>query len=236
MRIENTKLGEGCWLEDRKGEMRPNDNILGNGLSGSGKTESIMLPAVLDLCHSSAIATWNKRARARELLRYLRSKGYKTILVDLANTKLSTGTFDPLRYVTSYQDVEELCKSILRADPDQRKTKDIYWNDSAENLLKALILLTLTVVENATMSDVLRRFDHLIIKEDGKGIKTSLDEAFEDLEIAMGKCPAVTAFEDFQQLPYNTAGCVRDSLAKVLRKVFPESIRDMIVNFALALH
>ena len=78
------------------------------------------------------------------------------------------------------------------------------------------------------MAKVLNVFDSLRITEDGRGIETSLDTAFRHLKQFKGNIPAVAAFEDFCQLPYSTAGCVRDTLAKALRRMFPPSVRELM--------
>ena len=222
-------LADNYYLDnDGLGTQRPNNNIIIAGTTGTGKSTSILEPTIDHTNESSMIVSLNKRAKAWELARKKAHRGYKTYVCDLVDPERSTGILDPLRYVTSILDVDDLSRSIVLADPEWKNTKDAYWNNSAIVLCKALILLTLMIVPNATMSHVLYLFDSLEIKEDGKGITTSLDDIFENLEMCYGKCPAVTTFWDVRQLGYNTAGCVRDSLAKALRRVFPEPIREMM--------
>lgn len=62
------------------------------------------------------------------------------------------------------------------------------------------------------------------IEEDGTGIKCSLDHFFARIKSKAGNCQAVSAYSDFVQLPYGTAGCVRDSLAKCLRRFFLDQL------------
>ena len=222
-------LADNVYLESGEaGEQRPNNNVLVIGSSGSGKSDSVFKPNALRMNSESMIMTYSKWAEAWKMANYKRSKGYEVLVLDEVHPELSSGIIDPLRYCTSYLEVENIARSIVLADPDAKNVKDVYWNNSAIALLKALMLLTLQIVEDATMKDVLDIFDAFSIEEDGKGIKTSLDEIFDEVEIRWGKCPAVTAFADFRQLPYNTAGCVRDSLAKAIQMVFPEPIRQMM--------
>ena len=210
------------------GKTRPNNNAIIEGASGSGKSYSVLDPNIIKTNIASIIVSYNKWAEAWKMAKYKCSKGYTVYVCDLVHPELSTGIIDPLRYLTTFLDVETIAKSIVMADPDSKNAKDIYWNNGAIALLKALILLALMIIDNATTKDVLDLFDSLLIEEDGKGIKTSLDEIFEEVEMRWGKCPAVTAYADYQQLPYTTAGCIRDSLAKAIQRIFPEPIRQMM--------
>ena len=222
-------LADNVYLESGEvGKQRPNNNVLVIGPSGSGKSDSVFIPNVLKAYYESMIMSYNKWADAWKMANYKRSQGYKVWVLDLVHPEQSIGAFDPLRYCTSYNDIEALAENIIFADPNAKNVKDMYWIYAAKILLIALMLLTVLIVEKATMKDVLDIFNVLSIVEDGKGIKTSLDDIFDEVEIRWGKCPAVTAFADFRQLPYNTAGCVRDSLAKAIQMAFPESIRQML--------
>lgn len=226
--MDKVILGQGCYIEEKIGTAIPNNNQIVVGCSGTGKSMSVMLPTILNMSESSMIGTYSKAIEARKIAEYQKKKGYIVEICDLVEPESSTVAFDPLRYVSSYLDVEDISKNIVLANPDSINSKDIYWNDSATSLLTALMLATIMSEENATMADVLDLFDELFIIEDGKGIKTSLDYYFASIKENAGNCQAVSAFADFQQLPYGTAGCVRDSLAKALRRLFPEPIRQMM--------
>lgn len=226
--MDRVILGKGCYLDDGVGVNRPNDNQIIVGCSGVGKSMSVMLPTILNMNESSMIATYSKAGDAKRIALYQRCKGYVSEICDLTDPDKSTIGFDPLRYVNSYLDIEDLAKSIILADPNSNNPKDCYWNDSAASLLTALMLAVMMTQDNATMTDVLETIDMFTIKEDGKGIKTSLDALFEAIKREAGMCQAVSAFSDFQQLPYATAGCVRDTLAKAVRRLFPEPIRKMM--------
>lgn len=226
--MDRIVLGEGCFIEDEIGTKRPNNNQVIVGPSGSGKSMSVMLPTILKMYESSMIGTYSKGGEARRISAYQKRRGYFTGIIDLTDPESSTVGFEPLHYICSYLDVEDLAKSIILADPDSKNPKDIYWNDSATTLLTALILGTLMTEDNATMVNVLDLFERLTITEDGKGINTSLDKFFLRIKAKAGMCQAVAAFTDFQQLPYATAGCVRDSLAKALRRLFPEPIKKLM--------
>ena len=223
--MDKVILGQGCCLEDEIGGFRPNNNQVVVGCSGTGKTMSVLLPTILQMQESSMIATYSKAGEARKVAAFLAAGGYDVGVVDLVEPGRSTVGFDPLQYTASYLDVDELATSIVLANPENNDPKNVYWNDSSITLLSALISATLMEKKNPSMADVLDMFDKLRITESGRGITTTLDSTFDSLEVRAPACPAVSGFNDFRQLPYATAGCVRDTLAKAIRRMFPEPIR-----------
>ena len=226
--MDKVILGEGCFAEESIGTFSPNNNQLIVGCSGTGKSMSVLLPTILNTDESSIIGTYSKRGEARKIAAYLESKGYRVLICDLVEPETSTVSFDPLDYVRSYLDVEDLSKTVLATDPGVKKMIDPYWTDGGALLLTSLMLAVLMTKENATMSDVLDLFDLLKTKEVGKGMRTTLDELFAHISREVGSCQAVDSFADFQMLPYSTAGCIRDTLAKSVRKMFPGPIRKMM--------
>ncbi len=226
--MDRVILGEGCFLEDGIGTFRPNNNQIVVGCSGTGKSMSVMMPTILNMSESSMIATYSKPGEARKIGKYLKNKGYKVDICDLTAPSKSTVSFDPLRYVSDHLDIEGLCAQVVFANSGTGNLKDKYWDDSAICLLSALTEAVLMREPSPTMQDVLNLFDNLTIEEYGKGIRTTLDNMFSQLQRKDPGCAAVTRFYDFKQLPYTTAGCVRDTLAKAVRRMFPESIKPMM--------
>lgn len=226
--MDRVILGENCYLDDGIGTLRPNNNQIIVGCSGTGKSMSVMLPTMLNMDESSLIATYSKPSEARKIGAYLQARNYKVKICDLTNPKKGNVSFDPMYYLNSHLDVEDLANSIVLANPNSANPKDTYWNDGASCLLKSLMEAALMTQEDACMTDVLEMFDKLSIRENGKGITTSLDDFFVRIAEEAPDCQAVTSFMDFRQLPYATAGCVRDTLAKAIRRLFPEPIRKIM--------
>ena len=226
--MDKVILGQGCFLEDGVGTFRPNNNQVIVGCSGTGKSMSVQLPTILNMDESSLIATYAKAGEARKVGVYLRKRGYDVQICDLSAPEKSTVGFDPLCYVFNQLDVETLAESVVMANPANTDPKNTYWNDSAILLLSTLINAQLMTADKPNMADVLDSFDDLQIEESGRGITTSLDRSFASLEQIAPRCAAVSGFNDFRQLPYVTAGCVRDTLAKAIRRMFPEPIRRLM--------
>lgn len=218
-------FGKGFSLSGDEMELMPNRNQIVVGTTGSGKTVSVLLPTILGMQSESFIATFAKPGEARNLANYMKTKGYEMDVLDFTCLENSTCRFEPLAYLHSFLDIEELASSIVLANPDYKDPRHAYWNDAACNLVSALVEGTMRTEEEYDFSKVIDLFNVLKIEEDGKAIKCSLDSFFEAIRKNVPDSPAVAYYDDFCQLPYTTAGCCRDSMAKAIRKMFPPNLK-----------
>lgn len=232
--MDKVILGQGVVLEDGLGVSRPNDNQIIIGGTGTGKSLSVLWPTMCHMRESSFIGTFAKGGEVDAAVQYFKDLGYKTRVWNLASPQKNDILPDPLSYIASDDDVQQTAKQIVAANPDYlRSTKfDPYWNDGSEGLLTGLIYMVFMTEDNPSMKKVLDLFYSLKIKEDGKGIKTSLDEHFDWLERKAPDSVAVRKLSAFRQLPYATAGCLRDSLEKVLQCMFPLSVQSAMSDEA----
>lgn len=228
MNRDGVTLGNGVILTGENLEMQPNANQAVVGASGSGKTVSVLLPSMLGMEKENFIATFSKGREARKLARYMAKKGYKMHLLDLSDPEKSNCRFDPLDYLDSFMDIEEFSSAVVLANPQYSDPRHVYWNDSASNLMSAMVEAVMRKGGRFTIAQVVDLFNSLKIVEDGKAIQSSLDDYFEEIKKKVPDSPAAAYFRDYLQLPYATAGCVRDSLAKALRKMFPKDLCDFL--------
>lgn len=226
--MDKVYLGQGVVLEDGLGMSRPNDNQIILGGTGTGKSLSVLWPTLCHMRESSLIGTFAKGGEVRAASQYLRSMGYRIKVWDLANPSKQHPLPDPLAYVSSDDDIQQLAKQIVSASPDYRRAThfDPYWNESAEGLLTGLIDMVLLQEKAPAMKQVLDLFYLMKIREDGRAIRTSLDDLFDILEENAPESVAARKISAFRQLPYPTAGCVRDSLEKCLQCMFPLSVQE----------
>lgn len=226
--MDKVILAKNIILDGELGHTRPNDNQMIFGGTGSGKSMSIVLPTLCHMRDSSLIATFAKRSIVDKAVSYLRTKGYKSLVWDLGIPSKGNPVPDPLSYVSSDDDVQELAKQIANGNPEyQRATKfDPWWRDATESLLVFLIYYVLMTEEHPSMKRVVELFNKLEIKEDGRGISTSLDSQYEWLKSKAPDSIAVAKFRSFAQLPYATAGCVLGDAEKAIQNMFPVSIQS----------
>ncbi len=227
-------LAKNVQLDGGVGITRPNDNQMIVGASGSGKTFSVMLPTLCHVQQSSFIGTFPKREYISRAVPYFQKRGYRTYVWNLANPERKDKIPDPLMYVSSEDDIQELARQIVNGNPEYRRSTkfDPYWKDASEALLTGLIYYVLMTAQKPSMKKVIDLFYKLNIREDGKGISTTLDSQFEWLESRAPESVAVRKFRAFSQLPYGTAGCVRDDLEKAIQNMFPISIQSAMTEAA----
>ncbi len=226
--MDKVILAKNIIIDSELGHTRPNDNQMVFGGTGSGKSMSIVLPTLCHMKDSSLIGTFAKRSIVDKAVSYLKTKGYKSLVWDLGIPSKGNPVPDPLSYVSSDDDVQELAKQIANGNPEyQRATKfDPWWRDATESLLVFLIYYVLMTEEHPSMKRVIELFNKLEIKEDGRGISTSLDAQYEWLKSKAPDSIAVAKFRSFAQLPYATAGCVLGDAEKAIQNMFPVSIQS----------
>ena len=230
MRRDSIVLGNNYILPGSDvGKTRPNANALVVGISGCGKSTSVILPTVGRMEHSNPILNYAKEPDAHAMARYLKAKGYKVHILNINHPEKSTVSFDPVLSIESYEDIDSLSAAIV--DAAIKQTVDDYWQAKAKPLNASLITAVLMTAKDKSspgMADVLNLFDKLLPHENGYSVETPLDNMFYELEKAAPGCYAVREYSAWHSLPYRTASCVRDTLAAALSLVFPESIRKMM--------
>lgn len=230
-------LGENCVYSSDCEKTGLNNNILVCGSSGCGKTMSISEPRLLATSNSSLVATVTKRRIVNKYKSLFIERGYDVQDLDFVNPRRGDIGYDPLDYVSSYQDITYLAESVVKANPRKDKSNaDPYWNEAATSLLSAEIAYTLMTKDNASFADVLKMHDSLNFEEDDGQIQTSYDKKFEFLAEKDPTCFAVSCWRSFRQLPIRTASCVFGTLNTTIDTIFSPDLRKMMsmsrkVNF-----
>ena len=98
---------------------------------------SVNYPTLYRTEESSTIATFAKAGEARQMAVHFQRKEYESLICDLSEPDRSDVWFDPLRYVRSFQDVEELATQCIMGAI--QKTVDDYWQRKAIPVVAALI-------------------------------------------------------------------------------------------------
>ncbi len=226
--MDKVVLAKNVILDGGLGASRPNDNQMIFGGTGTGKSMSVVLPTLCHMKESSLIGTFAKRNVISKAVVFFEKLNYKTYVWNLANPGKNDRIPDPLSYISSDDDVQEVAHQIANGNTEyQRTTKfDPYWRDASEALMSGLIYYVLMTESKPSMKKVIDLFYSLKIKESGKGISTTLDNQFAWLENKAPESIAARKLRSFAQLPYATAGCVRDDLEKAIQNMFPVSIQN----------
>ena len=112
-----------------------NVNVLVVGGSGSGKSASYVTPNAT-LLHGSYVYTDPKGELYNNTASFFRKNGYDVKVLNLVRPDNSDG-FNPLFNVSSEADVDIIAHTIVKGQGGE--SKDPYWDDMAEILLKSLI-------------------------------------------------------------------------------------------------
>ena len=226
--MDKVILAKNVVLEGGLGASRPNDNQMIFGGTGTGKSMSIVLPTLCHMKDSSMIGTFAKRGVVANAVAYLAEKGYRSYVWNLANPGEGDKLPDPMAYIKTDDDVQEVAKQIANGNPEyQRATKfDPYWREASEGLMTGMIQYIRETESKPSMKQVIDLFYTLKIKEDGRAITTTLDRQIDWMEEKRPESVAARKLRAFAQLPYATASCVRDDLEKAIQNMFPLSIQS----------
>lgn len=227
--MERAILGENCIFSTDCAETGLNNNILVCGTSGCGKTMSITEPRLLETFDTNLIVTVTKRRIVDKYKPMFAQRGYRVWDLNFVHPSEGNVAYDPLAFISSYQDITFLARSLVEADPRKdNSTADPYWDEAATSLLSAEIAYTLMTNENATFADVLDFHSTLSFTERNGQIDTSLDDKFARLERAAPGCFAVSCWNSFKRLPIKTASCVFSALNTTIDTIFNPELKKMI--------
>jgi len=141
----------------------------------------------------------------------------------------SDASYDPISFISSYNDIKFLAESVVKANPRKAHSHaDPYWDDVSESIFEAVTALGLMTENDPKLSNIIKIFHKLKIKECGRQIETTLDDIFERIEIKDPNCYAINCWKSFRTLPANTAGCAYSSLSTVIDTVFTPELLEMI--------
>ena len=92
-----------------------NNNVIVVGTSGCGKSMSITEANLLYTEESSVVASFAKRSRVEKYIRLFRNRGYEVVDLNFSDPLHSVMGYDPLEYITSYDDISflEILVTIL---------------------------------------------------------------------------------------------------------------------------
>lgn len=116
-----------------------NNNVIVVGTSGCGKSMSITEANLLYTEESSVVASFAKRSRVEKYIRLFRNRGYEVVDLNFSDPLHSVMGYDPLEYITSYDDISFLARAIISSDDRKNLEKtDPYWDQTEISLLSGI--------------------------------------------------------------------------------------------------
>ena len=227
-------LGQNANYSTDPAETGLNNNILAAGAPGSGKTVSIVEPILIETMERSHIIAVTKRRLVYKYAPELIRRGYNLLDLNMVEPGAGNVGYDPLRIVSTYQDISFLAESIVMADPRKNvhTNADPYWDKAAVSLLSALIayVLRMATIRRPTLTDVINLLGRLEITDCGSSIETTLDGEFERLAARDPNGFAVSCWRTFRNLPTRTALCVFSTLNTTVDGIFTDDIKAMMAR------
>lgn len=223
-------FAENCEFSTDSNTTGLNNNCLIKGASGSGKTFSFVEANMLRTFYRNLMLVIRKPKMIRKYAPTLRKRGYHVDVLNFCDPSQSTGAFDMLHYVRTYQDVLYLARSIVMANPQKKgDTKaDPYWDESAISLIAALIHYTLLTKQDCCFADVIDLYKSMKVDYSSHIITTSLDGEFARLERLSPGNQACANWKVFRELPPRTAACVMGTLGATLGHLFDPRLMEMM--------
>lgn len=223
-------LADGVKVELGNNAFGGNNNTVIVGDTGSGKTYSVVVPFLLHTNQHSVVVTLSKKAMINRFQTEFIKKGYKVIVINLANPKESKFGYDIMNGIKSQQDMVFTAKALVGSP---RGSEDRYWYETAASVLTAEIAYVMQDFgrknQKPSFVDVLDLNKKLYVTECASGAtRTSLDAFFACQEKFYPGNFASSCFKTIQGLPAKTLNCVLSTLNASLDKIFTEEIVEMM--------
>lgn len=153
---ENQIISKNIFLSPDDKKTRISNHILAIGGPASGKTRCVVLPNLMR-AYGSYIVMDPYGDLYKESYQKLKEDGYNIKVLDLINPSTSEH-YNPLLYIKDETDVRKLVNCLLENTIIDDNPNDLFWINSEETLLCAIILYLINYVpkKELTFSTVLK--------------------------------------------------------------------------------
>ena len=220
-----------------------NNNILVIAGTGKGKTKSVVYPMLLHTNNSSLVVPISKRDVLYKFGNDFVQKGYDVEVLDLADASKSTIGFEPLFYLKDQTEVLDLAEKIVNVEDSSNLVRDPYWNNAAVSLIAAEMSLLIEnwayeqnedgsdLTKPPTMLDVLALHSQLSFTDSVRVTeftKSTLDEAFEELEQKNPNSYAASCWKVVKKLAARTVSCIVSTVNVAYTKIFTTQMKKIM--------
>ena len=116
-----------------------NNNMLIEGGTGTGKSLSILVSYLLHVRHTNSIVVVTKKKLMTQTIPTLKAHGYDVTVMDFTDPGSNASGFDPLQCCKTRADVAHLAYTIIHADPVASQPKDLFWDNSAQQIIELVL-------------------------------------------------------------------------------------------------
>ena len=203
-------------------DKRGNTNVLIVGGSGSGKSTSYVFPNAYQKL-GSYVFTDPKGEIYDTTAGFLKKNGYNIKVLNLVNPVRSDG-YNPLAHIRSTIDVDIIAHTIVTGQDEGAGggSKDPYWDNTAEMLLKSLIYY-LTSTRPPEEQNLVSCAE-LVRAADSEGGSGKLNELMSELPMDH---PARTNYKNIANASDKTFGNILSTLQSKLGKFDSKEIADV---------
>ena len=201
-------------------DKRGNVNVLVVGGSGSGKSTSYSIPNAYQML-GSYVFTDPKGELYDATAGYLKNNGYQIKVLNLVRPQYSDG-YNPLRHISSEQDVDVIAETIVKGQKSENSSADPYWDDQAEQLLKALIFYLIATRPEEEQN--LASCAELVRAANTNGGSNMLTQLMSQLPIDH---PARRNYKNIEIAPEKTYSSILSSLQSKLGKFDSKEIAEL---------
>lgn len=218
-----------------------NKNVLVIGGSGSGKTQNVITPNLLQ-CSSedypcSFVVTDPKGEIVEDVGKALVRQGYEIRIFNTIDFE-KTMRYNPLAYIHSEKDILKLVECLIVNTTDKLKTGgDEFWVKAEKLLLNALIGLIFYEAppEERNMTTLLELLDAMEVIEEDETFENAVDLLFKDVKEKNPRHFALRQYKKYKKAAGKTAKSILICVAARLSAFDIQELRDLTASDDLKL-
>lgn len=229
----NNRMGK--WYHSR------NKNVLVIGGPGSGKTQNVITPNLLQCTSAqyptSFVVTDPKGEIVEDVGKALVRRGYEIRIFNTVDFE-KTMRYNPLAYIHSEKDILTLVECLIVNTTDKAKTGgDEFWVKAEKLLLNALIGLIFYEAppEERNMTTLLELLDSMEIIEEDESFENAVDLLFKDIKDKNPRHFAWRQYTKYKKAAGKTAKSILICVAARLSAFDIQELRDLTAGDDLKL-
>ena len=197
-----------------------NGNTLVLGVTGSGKTKSVVEPKILFTHNQSLVIPVAKRRLIKQYTSLLNEKGYEVIDLNLATPKDSSIGYDPMRTAKTEDDLLNLATAIVGSNSrTMTGDTDPFWQESSAAVCSSLMGLSRFLNgKTSGFLDFMKLYKTLEFSFPNGHCHSNLDDAFADMEFQLPDSQAPRLWRTICGCASRTASCINSILTNALSR------------------